>query len=98
MDILSPVSEYTFSWDSVGEWRCHEMRLGGIGEPRPCQFREGTRKIFWSLIHFFRRLWREQVQSFPLLPSIQQVGFQVCRGYEINSPVSASHISRLCCH
>ena len=42
MGILSGLFEYTFSWDLVGEWRCHGIRLGGIGEPGPCWIREET--------------------------------------------------------
>ena len=42
MDILSRLFEYTFSLDLVGEWRCHGMRLRGIGEPGPCGTREET--------------------------------------------------------
>ena len=55
MDILSRLFEYTFSWDLVGEWRCHGMRLGGIGEPGPCRTREETPEdllvvdpLFWD--------------------------------------------------
>ena len=42
MDIPSRLFEYTFSWDLVGEWRCHGMRLEGVGEPGPCGTREET--------------------------------------------------------
>ena len=42
MDILSRLFKYTFSWDLVGEWMCHGMTLGDLGEPAPCEIREGT--------------------------------------------------------
>ena len=57
MDILSRLFQYTFSWDLVGEWRYHGMRLGGIGEPGPCGMREETQEqllvvdpLFWDLL------------------------------------------------
>ena len=57
MDILSRLFEYTFSWDLVGEWRCHGMRLGGIGEPGQSGIRQETPEdplavdpLFWDAL------------------------------------------------
>ena len=61
MHILSRLFEYTFSGDLVGEWRCHGMRLGGIGEPGPCGTRKKPRRISWLLLHCFGMLWCDQV-------------------------------------
>ena len=57
MDILSQLFDDTFSWNLVGEWRCHGMCLGGIGEPGQCGTREQTPEdllvvdpLFWDAL------------------------------------------------